>query len=301
MDRREFLKGALAGVGVAMGAGSLFAAQDAKKGAVLRLSSQEGPLPGKGLREKVEVLAKCGGEGIEIMGNPKSRVKEIQEARAGTKIRVSAVCWGSDKGKTVSTDPETRKKGIETLKGILETAGELGAVGVIYVPCFNRETKLSSEELDKVCADILPELADHAVKHKTNLILEPLNKGETFYLNTVAQVARLCKQINKPGCVLMGDFYHIGKAVEGGLAKSDQEEFVAGGELMRHVHLATTKKRILPGLEERSFVDGFTGLKKIGYQGFCSLECQIPREFKADQEIPKAFDLLRKQWDEAKP
>ncbi len=56
--------------------------------------------------------------------------------------------------------------------------------------------------------------------------------------------------------------------MEDGLVHSDQEEFLAGKGFIRHVHLATVKSRILPGQEERSFVDGFAALKKIGYRDF---------------------------------
>ncbi len=300
MDRREFLKGSLAGLGAAAAWSASGPAFGGRQEAVLKLCSQEGLIPGKGLKEKVEFMEKVGGAGIEFHGNPKGRVKEIQDALAGTKIKPAALCWGSDKGNLVSPDPETRRKGIEGLKSALETAGELGSPGVIFVPCFHKQSDLKPEELDKVMLEILPGLAEHAAKNKTNVLLEPLCKRETFYINLVSHAARLCKEVNKPGCALMGDFYHVGRAVEDKLAASDQEEFASGKGFIRHVHLATVKSRILPSQEERSFVDGFTGLKKIGYQDFCSLECGFKKGTNKEEEIPKAFDFLRRQWEEAK-
>jgi sugar phosphate isomerase/epimerase len=55
---------------------------------------------------------------------------------------------------------------------------------------------------------------------------------------------------------------------------------------------------VLPGQDERSFVDGFRGLQMIGYRDYCSLECGVDGD--RDTEIPKSMDFLRRQWEEAK-
>jgi len=90
----------------------------------------------------------------------------------------------------------------------------------------------------------------------------------------------------------MGDFYHMYKE-----ETSDMGAFVSAGDRLHHIHLAS-RTRKMPGQDERSFVDGFRGLKLIGYQDYCSFECGC----KGDKmvEIPKACDFLRKQWEEAR-
>lgn len=305
MDRRNFLKTSLVGAGALAGmsvlAGKALAEdKPAEKKAVLNLCSQDFRVPGKSLKEKLDNLMKWGATGIEFGGNPSSRIKEIQDAIKGTTIKVSALCWGSHNGDLVSMDMEKRKKGIEDLKAALDTSGELGGTGVIFVPTFNRQSTLQPAELDKILADILPAIGEYAVKVKSRVLIEPLNKKETFYINTVAQAAAICKTVNSPGVCLMGDFYHIGRGVVDGIIKSDQDDFMAGAAYLHHVHLATTTSRIMPAEEERSFVDGFIALKKIGYQDYCSLECGCKKGTNAEEEIPKAFDFLRKQWEEAK-
>ena len=61
----------------------------------LKLSCQEGRIPGKTLPEKLDFLEKHGFEGIEPSGRdlPK-RVEEYRKALSGRKVRVSAVCAG---------------------------------------------------------------------------------------------------------------------------------------------------------------------------------------------------------------
>lgn len=288
MKRRSFLRRTAIGLTAAWAVRSSHA-QTAE--AVLNLSSQESRVPGSTLKEKVANLVAWGATGIELHGNPRGRLAEIREALAGTPIRVSALCWGSHKGDLVSTDPERRRKGIEALRDALSTAGELGARGVIFVPCFHKESDLPPEELDKILLDILPPLGEHAAKCNTRVLLEPLNKGETFYLNRVEQAAEICRKVNSPGIALMADFYHMSRE------ETDQTAaIIAGGPWLHHVHIATGKSRILPGQEEHSFVEGMRGLRKIGYTGFCSLECGIRKGTDPMVEVPRAFEVLREQW-----
>ena len=61
-------------------------------------------------------------------------------------------------------------------------------------------------------------------------------------------------------------------------------------------HLASTKRN-LPGQDERSFVDGFRGLKEIGFHDYMSLECGCIGD--PTVEIPKSFKFLKDQWDQA--
>jgi sugar phosphate isomerase/epimerase len=314
MDRRSFLKTSLVGVGAVAGGVRIglpgLADEPAKnnKVAVLKLCSQEWLVPGRNIKEKADKILKWGGCGLEFHGLDARQAEQARKDLEGTGALPAAMCWGSCKGDMVSTDPERRKHGIAEFKKILEGASVLGSTGVIWVPCFNSESKLKPAELDKILfAEILPEIRDQAEKFHTRSLLEPLNKGETFYINRLEQAAAICDKINSPGVCMMGDFYHMSKE------ESDQDKaFVTGGKWLHHVHLATGKSRILPSQEPHSYVEGFKGLKRIGYQDFCSLECGVKPTKEVvdasgnkkmvrdpDVEIPKAFAFLKQQWEAA--
>ena len=297
MNRREFLRRSVTGIAVSGALGchrrGFGADAEPRQEAVLKLGSQEGRIPGNTLRDKVLRLQDWGGVGLEIGGAPANRVKEIQEALQGTQVRVSALCWGSKSGDLVATDGERRKKGIEALKQALQVAADLGSTGVIFVPCFHKQSDLPPAELDKILFEILPELGEHARACGSRVLLEPLNRGETFYLNRLEQAASICNSLNHPGICMMGDFYHMGKE-----EANDKAAFLAAGKWLHHVHLAS-RSRVLPGQDDRSFVEGFRGLKLLGYQDFCSLECGVKKDTKAEEEIPKAFRYLEQQWQEA--
>lgn len=299
MKRRQFLQHSLTAAGAVALSARSFAAP-AKPG-VLKLGSQEGRLPGASLKEKVANLEKWGGCGLELGGDPANRIAEVKEAIQGTGVKISALCWGACNGDLVSKDPAKRKAGIAAIMKALDTAGELQATGVIFVPCFNKQSDLTPEELDKILLEILPAIGDHAKKAGSRVLLEPLNKGETFYLNRLEQAVAICRKLDNPGIGLMGDFYHMGLE-----EKSDAAAFTAGAPWLHHVHLAS-RVRNLPGQDklqqpdkpERSFVDGFRALQRIGYQDYCSLECGVAKGTDPVQAIPAAFELLRAQWAEA--
>jgi sugar phosphate isomerase/epimerase len=299
MKRRHFLQCSLSAAGTVALSGKVLAAP--KKPGVLKLGSQEGRLPGATLKEKVANLEKWGGCGLELGGDPSGRIAEIKEALQGTAVRVSALCWGACNGDLVSMDLGKRKAGIEALKKALGTAAALESTGVIFVPCFHKQSELAPGELDKILWDILPAIAEHAQKAGSRVLLEPLNKAETFYLNRIDQAVAICRKIDSPGLGLMGDFYHMGRE-----EKSDAEAFTAGARWLWHIHLAG-RIRWLPGQDqlkepdqpERSFVDGFRALHKIGYQEYCSLECGVAPGKDPLVAIPAAFEFLRGQWAEA--
>ena len=242
MNRRTFLAAA-AGAAATLKGGALKLKESSGKDAVFRLSCQEWVVKGKNLRDKVEKLARWGFQGLEVGGRGLAgRVKEIKAAIKGTGIKISAVCAGYQ-GTLAHHDPEVRNKAIKSMKEILGPAGELGSTGLIFVPAFIRhKSKLSAWEVRKMLLDILPELGDAAQKAGTALILEPLNRKETIYVRLLADAAAIVRDADHPALKMMGDFYHMG--IE---EPSDLGAFISGGKYLRHVHLATTKHRILPG------------------------------------------------------
>ena len=191
----------------------------------------------------------------------------------------------------ISPDKAERDKAVATLKETLTAAAKWGAAGVICVPAFNRHTQLIGKEARDALVETLKRIGDHGAKVGVPAMLEPLNRKEAYFLRQLADAASICRDVGSPGVAMMGDFYHMYFE-----ETSDQGAFMSAGKYLRHVHLGSIKRK-LPGQDARSFVDGFRGLKRIGYQGCLSLECGCIG--KKDVEIPKSFRFLEKQWAEA--
>lgn len=263
----------------------------AKPGAALKLSSQLGIIPGNSLDEKLAQMEKWGFDGVELGGDVVGNEKKYEEAVKKTKLKVSAICWGSCRGDLVSDVVAKRAGAIEALKQALTSAAAVGSTGVIYVPAFHRQTKLSNQEIRKILLDTLPAIGEHAEKVGSRVLFEPLNRNEAFFLRQVADAASIARDCKSPAICVMGDFYHM--FIE---ETSDMGAFISGGSRLHHVHLAS-RTRVLPGQDDRSFVDGFRGLKWIGYQDYCSFECGVKGD--RNVEIPKSLAFLRDQWAKA--
>lgn len=313
LNRRNFLKATLAGAALTT-SGSVLTACAGKSqpvesaaaasagiaynpAAQLKLSLQEGVAPGESLTEKLDFMEENEIVGLEPGGaDLAKRVNEFQQALSGRNIQISAICAGF-KGFILSEKPETRRECMETMKEILAAAGELGSVGVIIVPAFNGQKPCmphTQETRDFLCEQFT-ELGNFAQQHGTTVIFEPLNRKEAFYLRQVADAASLCRDINNAGVRCMGDFWHMSWE-----ETSDMAAFISAGEYLQHVHIASLKRRSMPGEDgdADNYVDGFKGLKAIGYQKYISFECGCQSEDRK-LAVVNALNLIRKQWNEA--
>ena len=305
IDRRKFIKSSLAGAAVAGLGKSLSAfAGETPAGtppafpikAELRISFQEGTAPGANLNEKFDFMEEHGVVGFEPHGRGmKGRMQEFKDALKGRNIKVSAVCAGFE-GFILSTDPAIRKKCRDTMEELIILGGELGSTGVIIVPAFNSQVPVmphTQETRDFLCEQF-NEMGNTAQKYGTTVILEPLNRKEAFYLRQVADAASICRDINNPGVTCLGDFWHMTRE-----ETCDMAAFVSAGKYLQHVHMASRKRRSMPGEdgEADNYVNGFRGLKMIGYDKYVSFECGCQGDRKV--VVPAALDLLRKQWKEA--
>ena len=301
-DRRNFIKtGAVAasmfGLGAMTGAISACTGAPPKEEVPLRLSFQEGIPPGDNLNAKFDYMEELGIVGFEPNGRSRAgllsvRVNEIQQALRGRNIQVSAICAGFQ-GWLIAEDEEQRKRCIETSKEIIAAGAELGAVGMILVPEFHHQKpSFPMPQSREVLIEHLKDLGDFAAKLNTTLILEPLNRRETWYLRLVADGAAMAKDSESPGISVMGDFWHMTWE-----ETSDYGAFFSGGKYLKHVHVASRERRAMPGEdgEADNYIDGFRALKEMKYPYYVSFECGTRGE--RSETVPTAVNLLREQWE----
>jgi len=295
LNRRKFLTlSALTGiVSVSPRTARAITLPDPAQKARLRLSCQDSVAPGKTIAEKLDFLEANGFEGFEPHGrNLPKTTDELQKALRGRKMKVGVVCGGM-KGCLISDQEEQRRIGMESLRELLAAAGALGATGVIMVPARPSQTRLGHWEARELLVKTLPELGEHAQKAGVHILLEPLNRRECHFLRQVEDGAAICRDVNHPGIRVMGDFWHMTWE-----ETSDMAAFIAGGNDLRHVHIASRKTRKMPGEDAGdNYVDGFKGLKLIGYQDFISFECGVKGE--RSKALIAAAKLIREQWESA--
>lgn len=130
-------------------------------------------------------------------------------------------------------------------------------------------------QLDRF-TDFLRLYSHIAAEYGISIAIEPLNKNETNYINTVAEGFELAVQSGLENVGVLADYYHMCVENEG----IEVLERVKGKLL--HMHIANPEGRVYPA--EGDGVDYpalFAMLKKIGYEGGISVEARGDYETQA--------------------
>ena len=253
-------------------------------------------VPGDTLEERLANLETWGYQGIQLgrqsreLGWP-----AIKEALAGSSIEL---CIAGGGGGLLSAEKQTRQEGVERIKEGLQLAADLGAIGSIVVP-IGRTPEISRPDPPRTLydaqRDILIEqlalIAPTAEETGALVILEPLNRYETHFLQRLDQAAEICRAVGSPGVKMMADFFHMN------IEEADMGEAIEGAaDCLAYVHLADSN-RYQPGSGHLDFRPGFAALKRIGYDGWMTLECKITGEDKGKALVESAR-YVREIWDQ---
>lgn len=265
----------------------------------MKLSVQEGMLPGDSLEEKFKAAKKFGFEGVEVSGHELwEREEQILEVSEKTKIPVSAVIGGYQ-GCLLDADRDVRDEAFQSIRKILESTGRIKAGGFILVPIFGpiRLPDLSpyktAEALEhELFVEILGHLVNHAEKVDATIFLEPLNRYETHFINSLEQAVEYCREVKSPSVRVVADFFHMNME-ENVIAQSLQQ----AGKYIAHIHLADSN-RVQPGFGHTDFGTAFAALKKVGFEGYMSLECRIAG--KPEVSLPECVRNLKQQMKDGK-
>ena len=231
--------------------------------AQLNLRLQWGAIPGDEIKQKLDFLEANGFAAVEIPSGdwPIKNCDAMIEAMKGRKLFIATACGPSDFS---YAEAEKREAEVQKFLPIIEALGKMKSVGLIICPARGKLSEpgwLSGKELRKDFVENTGKrLAEHAAKHGTSIVLEPLRRNETPFLRQVADGARMAADIG-PGATVMGYFWHMGLE-----ETSFMGAFICAGKLLSHVHIAGLKERIIPGVHPEAdvYVDGFKGLKFIG-------------------------------------
>lgn len=113
---------------------------------------------------------------------------------------------------------------------------------------------------------LLKRMGPVAGKYDVTVVLEPLNKKEVNFLNSVKEGAGIVEEVDHPNIRLLADIYHMMMEDEG------PESILEHGHLIKHLHIAEEEGRAAPGTHNEDFVPYFRALKEIGYTGRISIE-----------------------------
>lgn len=187
-----------------------------------------------------------------------------------------SVCGSFDDQRDVShEDREMRRKGIDYLRTCIDIAEAVGSPHVAG-PMYSAEGKarLLSEQARgqqwSWAVESLRHAADYAVERGIRLAIEPLNRFETDFLNTVEAGLCLCDRIDRANVGLLLDTFHMN--IE---EKSVGDAIRRCGDRVFHFH-ACENDRGTPGTGEVAWHAVFPALVDIGYAGQVVIESFTP-------------------------
>jgi D-psicose/D-tagatose/L-ribulose 3-epimerase len=98
------------------------------------------------------------------------------------------------------------------------------------------------------------------------LAIEPLNRFETYFLNTTADAVALCREVNHPNIGILWDTFHA-NIEEKDIAAS----LLSTGRYLKHVHTCEND-RGTPGNGHVDWQGVFRSLRKLGYNEWLTIE-----------------------------
>lgn len=191
-------------------------------------------------------------------------------SKVGIGVCTSTACSEADD--PTGEDETTRKRGIEYLKRCVKASTEMGATiftGVTYSAIGRRIEGMPGEIYWERAADALKQAAKYAQDFGVTIGIEPINRYESFLINTCDQAFRLMEMIQEPNVKLHLDAYHM-NIEETGFYQPTKKAALH----LCHYHLSESHRGTVgTGLVDWEGI--YRALSEMGYQGSVGLESFI--------------------------
>jgi len=166
-------------------------------------------------------------------------------------------------------DAAVRRRTLEHWSASIQAVAEAGSTllaGPLYSPVgYFTGVRRTSDEW-KYAVDGFRELAPVAARHGITLAIEPLNRFETYFLNTAADAAALCAEVCHPHVGVLFDTFHAN--IE---EKDIGRSFRTVAPYLKHVHMCEND-RGAPGSGHVEWDAVFAALRDTGYDGWLTIE-----------------------------
>ncbi|MGN6342858.1 MAG: TIM barrel protein [Ginsengibacter sp.] len=248
----------------------------------------------RGFEECIPKAAKLGYNGVELALKRANEInpKNLQKLLDENKIEVSCISTGQvyADGGLMLTHENVKSRNLvkDILKELIDLAdcfGKIVNIGRVRGQIGNRH-KIDVEDL---FVEVARELCAYALPKNVTLILEPVNRYEIDFINSVEEGVELMKKVGMPNMMLMPDLFHMNiedKSISLGLAGNI--------EFIKYIHFADSN-RLAPGQGHIGFQEVFNNLLFAGYDGWISAEI-LPKpdpDTAAKQTVDFLMPLIR--------
>jgi sugar phosphate isomerase/epimerase len=236
-------------------------------------------VPGHTLTEKAQNLRLWGFDAIAVF-QPYSEWSddlrdELESLEKRTGVRAAEfVFMDASYGNAMSADGEPRNRCRAMYRQAAAICGEIGAMTEIEyqygpqdpMPLFDPYQQLSKDQEDDFAA-FYRQVLDLVTGTPARVLLEPINRYESRYLNRIADNIRIIDAVAHPNAGLLPDTFHMS------IEEADMgQALIQAGDRIAHVHLGDSN-RLLPGCGLLNWHDIFGALAAVEYDGYVNLEC----------------------------
>jgi sugar phosphate isomerase/epimerase len=165
-------------------------------------------------------------------------------------------------------DPANRRQAVAILKELTDVAAALGTSRVNIGRVRGLvDASDAAEAAEERFLEAIAECADYALPAGINIVLEPVNRYEINYINSVVpEGTALIDKLRRPNIKLMPDVFHMNiedASIAGSLRTA--------GSRVGYVHLADSN-RWAPGQGHTDFPAIIAALRSIGYDDYVTVE-----------------------------
>jgi len=220
---------------------------------------------------------------VSLLGQTPASAKEI--SKLADDLNISLTCTtGLSKNEDISSsDPAVQKNGVEALKRAIDMTAIMEAnllTGVVHTAWgISNSLGKGKEEKFKNSSNSIKKISSLLIEKNIKLGIEPLNRYESDFINTVDEGIRLCELIDHPNVGLLLDAYHM-NIEEKNICLSIEK----ARDKLFHFQVAENDRGV-PGSGSINWSEIINTLKKINYKGYVSLEMFIQANVDTSKDL----------------
>jgi sugar phosphate isomerase/epimerase len=243
-----------------------------------------------GLEESCRQAARIGFDAVELFVPGAASIDRQNLAQILRENNLSLAAVGTGAGFVVKKlhlcdpDAEKRRQAVEFISGVIEFAGLFGAMTIIGSMKGSIPKAAERKTAESHLRAGLDELAALAGNYNVPLLLEPLNRYETNFINRLDEAVELIQSLKNDNVKVLADLFHCNieeKSICGALRQA--------GRYLGHLHFVDSNRRPA-GLGHIDFAEVARTLKDIGFNGYAAAEAlPWPSPIEAAEQTMKAY------------
>ncbi len=169
----------------------------------------------------------------------------------------------------ISEDAAVRRDTLSHMKDCVKATADVGAsliAGPLYSPVGHLPGRRRTADEWNWAVECYQQLGPVLESHGVEVAIEPLNRFETYFLNTAEDAVALCEAIHHPRVGILFDTFHAN--IE---EKNLGHAFRKVAPHLKHVHTCENDRGI-PGTGHVEWNDVFEALRAVNYDRWLTIE-----------------------------